>query len=48
MENREEYFEGREKNREVKKIEALMNMKERDAEAMSEKLEDAIEYEESD
>ena len=25
-----------------------MNMKERDAEAMSEKLEDAIEYEESD
>ena len=41
-------MEGREKIVEVKEIEAVMNMKERDKEAISEKLEDPIEHEESD
>ena len=48
LDTREECFEGREKNVEVKEIEAAMNAKERDKEATSEKLEDAIEHEESD
>lgn len=45
---KEECFEEREKNTEAKEIEAELNMKERDKEAISEILEGAIEYEESD